>query len=161
MAVNNIAIGFATLYVNTSGHDNIACGQKALYTNTGSGNVAIGYYSLESNFGGNNNTAIGYESNVASSTFTNATAIGAYAKVAASNAIVLGATPNSNSTNVGIGTITPTNLLDIEGDSTKGVIRIVDSESRAAGKVLTSGCQRQRAVGKPHRRQRRRQCLET
>lgn len=59
---SNIAIGGASLSVNSTGSDNLALGINALFFNTtGIHNVALGNNSLMINSIGNN-TAIGYQS---------------------------------------------------------------------------------------------------
>jgi hypothetical protein len=60
-ADNNIAIGYRSLYSNTSGTENIALGSQALTSNNeGSDNIAIGAYALRYNVSGTFNTAVGY-----------------------------------------------------------------------------------------------------
>ena len=96
----------------------------ALITNTtGSENTGIGLYALGSNTTGSYNTGVGYLTNVGSGNLTNATAIGAYAYVTQSNTLVLGSINGVNnatsSTNVGIGTTAPDNLLTVNGSADK------------------------------------------
>jgi hypothetical protein len=137
---SNTAVGFSALTFNTSGSQNTASGAEALYYNTaGINNTAEGYGAL-SLITGSNNTGLGVEAGLSTSTTTgsnntyvgyltssgtqlalnNATAIGANAQVTASNALVLGSINGVNgalaSTNVGIGTTTPTYLLHL-GDA--------------------------------------------
>jgi len=58
---NNTAIGYQTLYLNTTtGSNNIAIGYQALSASTSSGNVAIGSKTLSKLTTGNCNIAIGY-----------------------------------------------------------------------------------------------------
>ncbi|MDO8728833.1 MAG: hypothetical protein Q7K26_02955, partial [bacterium] len=94
-AANNTSIGMNSLFSNTTGADNVAIGLSAGTTNTT----------------GTKNTLIGATADVASATLTNATAIGYGAIVGASNSLVLGGT-GANAVNVGIGTTTPTWLLN-------------------------------------------------
>ncbi len=75
-------------------------------------NTADGYGALLNNTAGSLNTALGYSADVSSVALTNATAIGANAKVGSSNSLVLGGT-GANAVNVGIGTSTPNNKLQI------------------------------------------------
>jgi len=59
----NTAIGYNSLYSNTTGSGNLALGPFSLYNNTeGFFNVVIGSYSLYSNTAGKSNVAIGYQS---------------------------------------------------------------------------------------------------
>jgi hypothetical protein len=56
----NTAIGFKSLFNNTTGHNNTANGSKALYSNTTGGiNTAIGSLALFSNITGDYNIAVG------------------------------------------------------------------------------------------------------
>jgi uncharacterized coiled-coil protein SlyX len=58
----NTAIGYLSLYYNTSGYANVASGAQALYINsTGSYNTATGTFALLSN-NGSYNTATGFQS---------------------------------------------------------------------------------------------------
>ena len=57
---NNAALGWQSLYSNTSGTSNSALGYAALYSNTtGSSNSAMGYFALSGNISGSNNSAMG------------------------------------------------------------------------------------------------------
>ncbi len=57
---NNVAIGYRSLYLNTSGNANTAVGHLAQYSNeTGSNNTANGSQALYNNLSGNDNTAFG------------------------------------------------------------------------------------------------------
>ncbi|MFT3946031.1 MAG: hypothetical protein QM763_03575 [Agriterribacter sp.] len=132
----NIAIGAAALYssvasngsiavgdsalLKSTGLLNVAVGSKSLISNTtGIGNVAFGYKALDFNTAGHRNTALGYYADVSVANLTNATAIGANAQVNTSNSLVLGSINGINgataSTNVGIGTNSPTQRLHIVG----------------------------------------------
>jgi hypothetical protein len=129
--VNNTASGLYGLNHNTAGFENTASGAYALLSNTtGNSNTAIGSYALNSNSTGHNNTALGYFSggsrNGSSNTFVgshadatvdglqNATAIGYNAQVSQSNSLVLGGA-GANAVNVGIGTSTPGERLEVSG----------------------------------------------
>ena len=57
---SNMALGYRTLFSNTTGSDLVAIGRDALYSNTvGANNIAIGYNTLGSNQSGASNIAIG------------------------------------------------------------------------------------------------------
>jgi hypothetical protein len=62
-AVENTAVGFQSMYSNTTGVANTANGYKALYSNTiGVYNTAIGKHALYSNIDGHYNSALGTHS---------------------------------------------------------------------------------------------------
>ena len=116
----NTSIGARSLVLTTTGAYNSSLGCMALYSNTnGNYNTALGYYSLNTNTSGTYNTAVGNNADVASGALTNATAIGANAYAGASNTLVLGSINGIHgataSTNVGIGTTTPNNLIQVAG----------------------------------------------
>ncbi len=114
---SSVANGFGALYSNTTGVGNTANGYNALLSNTtGFQNTAIGYQALITNTTGTYNTTIGSNADVLSNNLTNATAIGYNAKVGASNSMVLGGT-GIDAIKVGIGTTTPSNVLDVVGAS--------------------------------------------
>jgi len=114
---SNTAEGVYALRFSSSGSSNTAIGEAALMNNTtGSNNTALGYSALSANTLGNLNTAIGYNANVVNSTgLTNATAIGAYAAVGGNHSLVLGGT-GDYAVKVGIGTTTPSEVLDVVGN---------------------------------------------
>ena len=110
---DNTAIGREALFENNTGDNNAALGFNVLYSNTtGDNNTAIGREALNNNTTGSNNTALGYYADVGSNNLTNATAIGANAEVECSNCLVLG-----NNVNVGIGTSSPLQKLDVNGNA--------------------------------------------
>jgi hypothetical protein len=127
---SNTASGESALYDNTTGSQNTAIGYVALYSNTtGNYNAALGTqagYTFDySALTGSYNTAIGANAMFSTGTLTNATAIGANAEVTVSNALVLGSilgvgycNPLNGcaSTNVGIGTTSPTSPLEVNGN---------------------------------------------
>ncbi len=128
--VYNTANGVLSLSSNTAGNDNTAMGGLSLSNNsTGNNNTAIGSLSLSNNTTGNSNTAVGHSANVSSINLSNATAIGAKAMVEQSNSLVLGSIAGVNfsgsDVNVGIGTTTPDNKLDIRSDGVAGTQTIV------------------------------------
>lgn len=155
IGAENTANGYTALYSNTSGNRNAAFGDQAgrfntigsyntangslaLFANTtGSYNTAIGYTALMSNNTGSNNTAIGYQADVTTDALTNATAIGYNAKVATSNSLALGGT-GVDAVNVGIGTTSPTQRLDVVGNVKFSGALMPNNTAGTAGQVLTS-----------------------
>lgn len=118
----NAYFGMNTGRFNTSGERNAFFGQAAGFGNTtGSSNTFIGGTSGLTNTVGNANTTIGRNSDVGSNDLTNATAIGANSLVAQSNSLVLGSIQGTNgataSTNVGIGTASPSQRLHVVGNT--------------------------------------------
>ncbi|MCU1311214.1 MAG: hypothetical protein JWO20_2339 [Candidatus Angelobacter sp.] len=131
----NQAVGVQALQSNSTGNNNAAFGTLSLLaatasfnssfgssalrsTTTGSLNAALGYqagYTLtpaNANTTGANNTFVGANSGPGTPTqLNNATAIGSGALVSQSNSIVLG----DGTVNVGIGTQTPAQALDVVG----------------------------------------------
>jgi hypothetical protein len=133
---DNTAIGYSALFVNSVGNQNTAIGTSALQGTSGIGNVGLGYLALFANGSGSYNTAIGHSANVETDALVNATAVGSFAYVSQNNSMVLGSINGVNgapsSTNVGIGTTTPSASLDVEG-----TLQYLDGKE-AYGKVLTS-----------------------
>ncbi len=116
---NNVALGYNSLTTLHTGGDsfNTAAGYQAMASlYEGKGNTAVGGYAGEPMNDGNNNTFIGYVSGPTSNGLSNATAIGYNAQVGASNSLVLGGT-GSYAVKVGIGTTTPTQALDVNGNT--------------------------------------------
>ena len=129
----NIAIGYEALQSNTDGNENTALGVYALNNSTGLGNTAVGGNALRPLATGNYNVAIGYntgsnavgvehvngtyntligtDASVGVDGLTNASAIGFGAVVSQNNSMVLG----NADVNVGIGTSTPIEKLDVNG----------------------------------------------
>ena len=112
----NTVTGIQAMYKNISGSQNTATGCLALdYNSSGNLNTAVGYFSGLGNTTGNNNTLIGSFADVTDTNLINAGAIGYNAKVAQSNSFVIGGT-GANAVNVGIGTSSPTERLDVQGN---------------------------------------------
>lgn len=83
---DNVAVGLFSLYLNTTGKENTAVGSGSLNYNTaGEGNTAVGFGALYYNVANSSNTAIGYRAMYFSSNeavnpiFTGNTAIGYHA----------------------------------------------------------------------------------
>ncbi len=90
-AVQNTAIGYNAMKINSGGDGNVALGVFSLENNDSGGfNTAVGFNTLSDNISGSNNTAVGNRADVGSGALTNATAIGAGATVEFSNAVQLG-----------------------------------------------------------------------
>ena len=150
----NTADGTAALYSNVSGNYNTALGYIAGYsstasfntflgdsagytTTTGANNLFSGYGAGVNNVTGSSNTALGYRADFGSSALTNATAIGANAVVGASNSMVLGGT-GTNTVNVGIGTTTPAQALDVTGNVKFSGALMPNANAGTSGQVLVS-----------------------
>jgi len=118
----NTSLGGDTLLDNTTGNGNTGTGDGALlYNTTGNFNTGVGFDSGlvpdASGMSGQLNTFLGAYTAAGTGALNNATAVGAYAEVGANNSLVLGSIAGVNnctaanscaSTNVGIGTTTPT-----------------------------------------------------
>jgi hypothetical protein len=141
----NTATGYQSLRYNTTGAQNTASGVNSLFCNTtGSNNTALGPYSLYANTTGSNNIATGYQAGryIADGTTANATSsnslyLGVNTKALSSggtNEIVIGcgATGLGSNTvtlgdssivttalkgNVGIGTTSPNEKLEVNGNA--------------------------------------------
>ncbi len=119
----NIAYGLQALISNTTGTENTAAGHNALLSNTtGSQNIALGYYA---GYNGSvalqtmsNSTFLGASANSSVNGVTNSMALGNGAQVNASNQVVIGnnsITQTLLNGNVGIGTTSPAEKLDVNG----------------------------------------------
>jgi hypothetical protein len=144
---NNSAVGHETLPNNTTGGSNTAVGAAALLNNTtGGSNTAVGSAALRNNGTGGSNSAVGFaagrfiaDGTTANAITANSVYLGADTKALASNQtnqIVIGYNAigiGSNTAvlgndsivttalkgNVGIGTTSPTALLDVNSDTVR------------------------------------------
>jgi hypothetical protein len=141
----NVAIGYQTLFTNTTGSNNTALGHRTLFNNVeGSDNTALGLSALGANSSGSSNTALGlnsgrYIADGSTNNFTgsNSVFVGSSTKALANgqtNQIVIGHNATGIGSNtvtlgndsivttalkgdVGIGTTTPSARLHINGVS--------------------------------------------
>ncbi len=134
---SNAFFGTAAGFANTGGSYNSALGRRAgEKTTLGLYNTFLGYLSGMNNTTGWDNLFAGYSTGSSNTTedynsfigdysngvagITNATAVGYRAQVNASNSLVLGSINGINGatadTNVGIGTTTPSRLLEVRKD---------------------------------------------
>lgn len=130
---SNFMLGTNAGANSTSGSANFFVGDNAGGNNTtGDYNVFLGTNAGGSNTVGANNTAIGFEANVGSGNLVNATAIGFRAVASTNNSVVLG-----NGANVGIGTSTPSNKLEVStGTIGQSGLRLTQLTSAVAATVL-------------------------
>ena len=117
----NTAVGWQTLFDNTTGYENTAIGRAALNNNVvGNQNTAIGKSSLF-NTTGSNNTALGYNSGLGILTGSNNIVIGHLADVPADgdNQLSIGNViyGDLSAGNIGIGTTSPARRLHLLGDT--------------------------------------------
>jgi len=116
---NCTAVGYHSLSTLHTGGDaqDVAVGFHALHSlYEGVGITALGGYAGEPMNDGTNSTYLGYLSGPSSNGLVNATAIGYNAHVAASSSLVLGGT-GDDAVKVGINTTTPTQALDVNGNT--------------------------------------------
>ncbi|WP_420147703.1 hypothetical protein [Spirosoma sp.] len=137
---HNTFVGYEAGKLNTDGSDNVFIGYNAGQRNIrGNQNLIIGPNAGFDGTDGSSNTLLGANAAGMGAGLSNATAIGANARVMSSNAMVLG-----NNVNVGIGTSTPQNRLEltagVEGRSGLRLTNMTASSSAAettASKFLT------------------------
>ena len=122
-AGTNTGVGASALRGTTSGSGNVAVGSASLFYNTtGHSNTAVGADSAVYNVTGNYNTFIGNGagSSPGASDLQFAAAIGTNSEIAQSYAMALGGT-GSFAVDVGIGTATPDERLQVVGNVKVGV----------------------------------------
>ncbi len=143
---NNTAGGESTLRFNTIGAENSGWGLRALFSNTtGSRNSGLGSGAIFNVTTGDNNSGLGYQAGAGLTTgsnntflgsgstgtanLMNATAVGANVALTQDNTVILG-----NTANIGIGTSTPAERLEVVGNirnsALAGVgVRMVSSDA--------------------------------
>ena len=137
---HNTFVGYEAGKLNTDGSDNVFIGFNAGQQNLrGNRNLIIGPNAGFSGTDGEDNTLLGANAAGVGAGLSNATAIGANARVLSSNALVLG-----NNVNVGIGTSTPQNRLELTaGADGRSGLRLTNltasspAAEAATGKFLT------------------------
>ena len=134
----NLFMGNSSGNNTTTGIGNTAIGDgSALNNTTGQRNTAIGQYAGLNNQSGTDNVFIGFGAKAGNANPTNvfnAAAIGANAIVSRSNSIVLG-----NNVNVGIGTSTPLNKLELVSENTNASgLRLTNLKSSSPATVLNT-----------------------
>ena len=158
----NTASGYSALQSNTTGNNNTANGYFALQSNTtGSNNIAVGNLAgvttitQMANKTGSNNTFLGVNSGPGvdgtTTPLINATAIGANAVVSANNSLVLGSingVNGANSTvNVGIGTSTPSQRLEVAGTAKVSALMFSDNTTMTTAAGGSGGVGPTGAIG--------------
>jgi len=127
----NTGVGANALFSNTTGYANAAFGSNALLSNTtGFNNFAMGnnagrYYGsgTDANQASSNSLFVGYDTRANAAGGTNEIVIGASAIGAGSNSVVLGNDSIIKTLlkgSVGIGTTSPTTMLEVSGTSKFG-----------------------------------------
>jgi Chaperone of endosialidase len=134
-SVGNVAIGYQSVSAHGFYLGTTAVGYQALAANVSNYNTAFGFKAGYTNVNGDNNTLLGYSADVATNNLDNATAIGANAIVGASNSLVLGGT-GAYAVKVGIGTTTPSEVLDIVGKTKTTTFQLTNGATN--GYVLQS-----------------------
>ncbi|UFH56458.1 hypothetical protein [Spirosoma sp. KNUC1025] len=133
---HNTFVGFEAGKLNTDGSDNVFIGYNAGQRNLrGNQNLIIGPNAGFDGTDGSSNTLLGANAVGVGAGLSNATAIGANARVMSSNALVLG-----NNVNVGIGTSTPQNRLELTaGTDGRSGLRLTNmTASSPASEATTS-----------------------
>ncbi|GAB4028122.1 hypothetical protein [Spirosoma koreense] len=133
---HNTFVGYEAGKQNTDGNDNVFIGFNAGQKNTrGNRNLIIGPNAGFDGVDGEGNTLLGANAMGVGLGLSNATAIGANARVLSSNALVLG-----NNVNVGIGTSTPQNRLELTaGAAGRSGLRLTNMTAHSPASDVTTG----------------------
>ncbi|MVM37963.1 hypothetical protein GO730_10780 [Spirosoma sp. HMF3257] len=133
---HNTFVGYEAGKLNTDGDDNVFIGYNAGQGNQrGNRNLIIGPNSGFEGLDGQDNTLLGANAVGVGVGLSNATAIGANARVLSSNALVLG-----NNVNVGIGTSTPQNRLELTaGTDGRSGLRLTNMTANSETSDVTTG----------------------
>jgi hypothetical protein len=134
----NLFMGNGSGGATTVGSDNTAIGDgAALHNTSGARNTAIGKFAGLNSQTGTDNVFIGFGAKAGTANPTNlvnAVALGANAIVSASNAVVLG-----NNANIGIGTSTPANKLEVvSGAVNTSGLRLTNLKNNSPATVLST-----------------------
>jgi len=128
---SNVAVGTQALKENTGGKQNVALGRQAMFENeTGNNNTAVGFGAMQFGTSGSGNTAVGIAAGY-TATGSNCVFIGSSAGYSetGNNKLYIDNTSTSSpliwgdfasnyvniNGNLGIGTTTPVNKIDVEG----------------------------------------------
>jgi hypothetical protein len=144
--VSNMAVGFDALYSNTTGGSNTATGTSSLYQNTtGAGNVAVGYGALAPNKSGNNNVAVGalvlYSNTTGSNNIAVGTSAGAALTTGDDNIDIgnPGVFAESSTIRIGSsGTQTATYLAGVQGVAVTGAQVVVNASGQLGVKASSA-----------------------
>jgi hypothetical protein len=146
-ASNNTAVGRDASFTNSSGTNNTSLGFNSIFTNsTGSGNTAFGASTIY-NTTGSNNTVIGNQAGYNLTTGSNNIIIGANTDVQTNTASdqmnignqIYGLTMSTTALGkIGIGTLTPTEKIDIAGNVKFSGAIMPNNLPGTTGQVLVS-----------------------
>lgn len=133
---HNTFVGYEAGKHNTDGSDNVFIGYNAgQHNRRGSRNLIIGPNAGFDGVVGESNTLLGANAVGVGVGLSNATAVGANARVMSSNALVLG-----NNVNVGIGTPTPQNRLELTaGTDGRSGLRLTNMTANSPASETTTG----------------------
>jgi len=136
VAMANTALGYESLYSNSTGQSNLAAGYDALYSNVdGNQNAAIGNNSLTSNTNGSFNVAVGESSLLLNTSGSNNIALGVQAlqsNVSGNYNIALGNMAlfsNIGNDNAAIGASSLFSNIDGENNTSVGVRSLYSSSN--------------------------------
>lgn len=127
-ASNNTGVGAGALMNNATGAENTALGTNALTSTSGSYNIGLGVNAGSTLTSGSGNIAIGRGVQLPTATASNQLNIGN---------VVYGVGMNTLATGrIGIGTTTPTEVLDVAGKTRTTTFQMTTAP--AAGRIMTS-----------------------